>query len=67
MTRGVRRLLRQFCDLRSAILPLWRVDDAAIRRLMEALYDSLWALNMGQSDALWQARQTSLPCALPKS
>jgi len=43
---------------RTSITSLWKVDDAATRRLMEAFYDNLWVQGMGKADALWQAKQT---------
>jgi len=43
---------------RTSITSLWKVDDAATRRLMEAFYDNLWDQGMGKADALWQAKQT---------
>lgn len=41
---------------RSAITSLWRVDDAATRRLMELFYTGLWEDGLGKADALWQAK-----------
>ena len=43
---------------RTSITSLWKVDDAATRRLMEAFYDNLWVQGMGKAEALWQAKQT---------
>jgi len=42
--------------VRTAITSLWRVDDAATRRLMELFYTKLWAEGLGKADALWQAK-----------
>lgn len=41
---------------RTAITSLWRVDDAATRRLMELFYTNLWGEGLGKADALWQAK-----------
>ncbi len=41
---------------RTAITSLWRVDDAATRRLMELFYAGLWKDGLGKADALWQAK-----------
>jgi len=41
---------------RTAITSLWRVDDAATRRLFELFYTKLWSENLGPADALWQAK-----------
>jgi len=42
---------------RTSITSLWKVDDAATRRLMEVFYTSLWIDEMGKADALWEAKQ----------
>ena len=42
---------------RTAITSLWRVDDAATRRLMELFYTKLWKDGLGKADALWRAKQ----------
>lgn len=41
---------------RTAITSLWRVDDAASRRLMELFYTKLWQEKLGKADALWEAK-----------
>ena len=41
---------------RTAITTLWKVDDAATRRLMEVFYTKLWREGSGKADALWQAK-----------
>ena len=41
---------------RTVITSLWRVDDAATRRLMELFYTGLWDEGLGKADALWQAK-----------
>ena len=41
---------------RTAITSLWRVDDAATRRLFELFYTKLWRSKLGKADALWQAK-----------
>jgi len=42
---------------RTSITSLWKVDDAATRRLMEVFYTNLWIEEMGKAEALWQAKQ----------
>ena len=41
---------------RTAITSLWKVDDAATRRLFELFYTKLWKEKLGKSAALWQAK-----------
>jgi CHAT domain-containing protein len=41
---------------RTAITSLWKVDDAATRRLFELFYTKLWKEKLGKHDALWQAK-----------
>ncbi len=41
---------------RTAITSLWRVDDAATRRLMETFYAKLWVDGLGKAEALWQSK-----------
>jgi len=35
---------------------LWKVDDAATRKLMEHLYTNTWIEKMPKAEALWQAK-----------
>ncbi|MFT7480333.1 MAG: hypothetical protein ACI80N_003641 [Gammaproteobacteria bacterium] len=42
---------------RTSITSLWKVDDAATRRLMEVFYTNLWIEGMGKAEALWEAKQ----------
>jgi CHAT domain-containing protein len=41
---------------RTSITSLWKVDDAATRRLFEVFYTKLWNEQLGKADALWQAK-----------
>ncbi|MEZ5980645.1 MAG: CHAT domain-containing protein, partial [Planctomycetota bacterium] len=41
---------------RTAITSLWKVGDAATRRLFELFYAKLWMDGLGKADALWQAK-----------
>ncbi len=41
---------------RSVITSLWKVDDAASRRLFELFYTELWQEELGEHDALWRAK-----------
>ena len=43
---------------RTSITSLWKVDDAATRRLMELFYANLWIEKMPKSEALWSAKVT---------
>ncbi len=42
--------------VRTAITALWKVDDAATRRLMELFYAGLWIEGKPVSEALWGAK-----------
>ncbi len=42
--------------VRTAITSLWKVDDAATRRLFELFYTKLWKEKLGKAEALWQAK-----------
>jgi CHAT domain-containing protein len=41
---------------RTSITSLWKVDDAATRRLFEIFYTRLWNEKLGKAEALWQAK-----------
>ncbi len=43
---------------RTSITSLWKVDDAATRRLMEVFYSNLWLEEMPKAEALWAAKKT---------
>jgi CHAT domain-containing protein len=42
--------------VRTAITSLWKVDDAATRRLFELFYAQLWNERASKAEALWQAK-----------
>ncbi len=42
---------------RSSITSLWKVDDAATRRLFELFYTYLWEDGLPKAEALWQAKR----------
>jgi tetratricopeptide (TPR) repeat protein len=41
---------------RTSITSLWKVEDAATRRLFELFYTKLWKEKLGKADALWHAK-----------
>ncbi len=41
---------------RTAITSLWKVDDAATRKLMELFYAYLWVEKLPKAEALWKAK-----------
>ena len=48
---------------RTAITSLWKVDDAATRRLFELFYTKLWQEKLGKREALWKAKMACAPRA----
>jgi CHAT domain-containing protein len=42
--------------VRTSITSLWKVDDAATRKLFELFYTKLWKEKLGKGEALWQAK-----------
>jgi CHAT domain-containing protein/tetratricopeptide (TPR) repeat protein len=73
---GIRRAGQGIQSLQSAlyaggactsITSLWKVDDAATRRLMELFYTNLWIGKMPKSDALWSAKCTLRDEGFPPS
>jgi len=42
--------------VRTAITSLWKVDDAATRKLFEIFYTKLWEEGLEPAEALWQAK-----------
>ena len=43
---------------RSVLMSLWKVDDAATRKLMEEFYSNLWSKKMSKVEALSKAQET---------
>jgi len=41
---------------RTSITSLWKVDDAATRKLFELFYTYLWGEKVGKAEALWKAK-----------
>ena len=41
---------------RTSITSLWKVDDAATRRLFEVFYTDLWIEKLPVAEALWRAK-----------
>ncbi|MEQ1892615.1 MAG: CHAT domain-containing tetratricopeptide repeat protein, partial [Planctomycetota bacterium] len=50
---------------RSSITSLWKVDDAATRRLFEHFYAKLWSQRLAKHEALWQAKMALRAEGLP--
>jgi len=51
---------------RTAITSLWKVDDAATRRLMELFYAYLWIEELPKARALWRAKRDLIAAGHPQ-